>query len=222
MLYRGKRSSEFIDDDYLGSGTLFLKALKKYGRDSFERTILFEAFDEESAFWAESQLVDQEWCDRKDTYNITPGGRGISSHVASEINATRIQNGTHNFLDSGWQSRNARTRIENGTHHFQGEEGSAFASQRNLSRVIDGSHPFLDIQKQTERVRKRVENGSHNWLNSDIQSIQARNRVENGTHPLLGKGMMTVIVISTGQFTRIHKDEYFKHKNTKYRHPRSK
>lgn len=220
MLYRGKRSSDCIDDGYLGSGTLFLRALKKYGTDSFERKIIFEAFDEDSAFWAESQLVDQEWCDRKDTYNITPGGKGISSQVAREINIKRVQNGTHNFLDSEFQSRNAKRRVEKGTHPFQGESGSSLATRRNLASVQNGTHPFLDIQKQTERVRKRVYDGTHNWLNSAHQKELADKRVADGTHNLLGKGMMTVIDMSTGNYIRIHKDEYYKLRNIRYKHPR--
>lgn len=201
MLYRGKRSTDSLEDGYLGSGTLFLRALKKYGKECFERTILFEAFDEESAYWAEEQLVNQEFCDREDTYNIVPGGRGISKKLACQINKERVQNGTH---------------------PFQGKNGTELAIKRNLKLSSEGLHPFQNIEKQTERVRERVKDGTHNFLDSDFQSTNAKKRVQNGTHPLLGKGMMTVIDLTTNQFIRIDKNEYFEYKNIRYRHPRSK
>ena len=139
MLYRGKRSTDSLEDGYLGSGTLFLRALKKYGKECFERTILFEAFDEESAYWAEEQLVNQEFCNREDTYNIVPGGRGISKKLASQINKERVKDGTHNFLDSDFQSTNAKKRVQNGTHPFQG---------KGMMTVIDlATNQFIRVDK---------------------------------------------------------------------------
>ena len=39
-LYRGCHKTDHLDDGYLGSGTNFLKAVKKYGKENFERIIL--------------------------------------------------------------------------------------------------------------------------------------------------------------------------------------
>ena len=39
-LYRGIHKTENINDGYLGSGLVFCKAVKKYGKDNFERSIL--------------------------------------------------------------------------------------------------------------------------------------------------------------------------------------
>lgn len=222
MRYRGKRHRNPDNDSkYLGSGTLIKRAIEKYGRDNFQKDIIFQAFDEESVNWAESFFVDQEWVDRKDTYNLTPGGIGISSRLASELSQKRIADGNHNFKVSEFQKKNAQRRLDAGIHHFQGEHGSVFASNRNKKLAELGMHPFQDIEKQKERSKKRINDGTHNFLNSEMQRKTAIKRVETGTHPLLGKGMMTVIEIETKNYKRITKDEYFAGKGTKYIHPRS-
>jgi hypothetical protein len=74
--YRGAHATETIEDGYLGSGRDLRMAIRKYGREQFTRTIIYMAFDYDAMWHAESLLVDQEWVDRKDTYNISLGGRG--------------------------------------------------------------------------------------------------------------------------------------------------
>lgn len=74
--YRGVHKTSDPYDRYLGSGTLLKKAVRKYGRSSFCKVILFCAFTESDSYKIEEILVDKEWCDRIDTYNIVVGGTG--------------------------------------------------------------------------------------------------------------------------------------------------
>lgn len=73
--YIGRHSTENVDDGYLGSGIFLKKALEKYGRNSFSRTILafYETF--EDLRQAEHDLVD---CilDDPQSYNVGKGGWG--------------------------------------------------------------------------------------------------------------------------------------------------
>jgi hypothetical protein len=77
MQYVGKRSTYNLNDNYLGSGTLLVKAIKKYGKQNFKRTILHYCLTEEDAFELESKIVDKTFISRKDTYNIMIGGYGM-------------------------------------------------------------------------------------------------------------------------------------------------
>jgi hypothetical protein len=74
--YRGRHQTESVDDGYLGSGTHLMSAIRKYGSHNFMREIIFYAFDYNDLLLAEKMLVDKEWVERKDTYNITEGGGG--------------------------------------------------------------------------------------------------------------------------------------------------
>jgi hypothetical protein len=61
---------------YLGSGDKITAAIKKYGRKNFERITLAEFSCLEDAYSAEANLVNKEFVNRKDTYNVCLGGRG--------------------------------------------------------------------------------------------------------------------------------------------------
>jgi group I intron endonuclease len=78
-IYIGYHASENIENDsYLGSGKLLRKAIKKHGKENFIREILFEYNTSEEAFAKELEIVNEEFVEREDTYNIWPGGVGGS------------------------------------------------------------------------------------------------------------------------------------------------
>lgn len=76
-IYVGVHRSDNIEkDNYLGSGKIFLKALEKYGKENFERVILFEFDTAKEAYEKEREIINEEFIDRDDTYNTAPGGHG--------------------------------------------------------------------------------------------------------------------------------------------------
>ena len=75
-IYIGVHATEDINDEYLGSGYALKSAVKKYGKHNFKREILQEFDTKEDMYNAESIEVDDDFVKRKDTYNITNGGKG--------------------------------------------------------------------------------------------------------------------------------------------------
>lgn len=63
-------------DGYYGSGILLHKAIKKYGIQNFVRETLFTYETLKEAKNKEKEIVTEEFCNRKDTYNISVGGTG--------------------------------------------------------------------------------------------------------------------------------------------------
>jgi hypothetical protein len=74
--YRGAHTCENLDDNYLGSGRLILKAIAKYGFASFTRSILVECETIEDMFAEEAKAVDLDWVANPMTYNLKVGGEG--------------------------------------------------------------------------------------------------------------------------------------------------
>ena len=74
--YIGVHSTQNLDDGYLGSGHLLKKAIAKYGRDAFTRSVLFHAFSKQDAFKVEREIVTEEFTLSKETYNLAVGGSG--------------------------------------------------------------------------------------------------------------------------------------------------
>jgi hypothetical protein len=78
--YIGAHSTYDINDDYMGSGSHLKLALaiKEY---KFEKEILHEFDSEDEMYEKEKELVDQEYVERQDTYNLTIGGKGGWAHT---------------------------------------------------------------------------------------------------------------------------------------------
>jgi hypothetical protein len=118
------------------------------------------------------------------------------STLSKLVQQTRINNGTHHFTDSKWQSNNQKNLVDNGTHHFLGGEvqrrvATKRAKNKSLPTQIasdNSSHHWLGGTWQKKIQKERVDNGTHNWLGGDHQRANQLTRVKNGTHQFLGGG----------------------------------
>jgi hypothetical protein len=73
--YRGIHQTKDLDDNYLGSGIVFNKALKKYGKENFEKHILEYCSSYDELLEKEKIYVDEKWVKDKNNYNIKTGGQ---------------------------------------------------------------------------------------------------------------------------------------------------
>ena len=73
-IYIGVHQTNNVEDQYLGSGKLLLRAVRKYGREHFNKKVLFKYETLTEALDKEKEIVTQEFIKRKDTYNISIGG----------------------------------------------------------------------------------------------------------------------------------------------------
>lgn len=89
--YIGKHKTKNLDDDYMGSGTLIRRAIKKHGIENFLKEILLVFDNEEEMNEAEKQMV--VLCE--DSYNLCPGGKGGWGYLndGSEKQIARCRNG---------------------------------------------------------------------------------------------------------------------------------
>jgi len=70
------------NDRYFGSGDALKSAIKKYGKQSFKKEILYICESIELMDFIESIIVDKEFLLREDVYNLMPGGTGSTSESA--------------------------------------------------------------------------------------------------------------------------------------------
>lgn len=71
------------EDSYFGSGKQIIAAIKKYGKENFQKRILQTFNSKEDMFAAEREIVNEDFVKRRDTYNMCVGGSGgdkISLH----------------------------------------------------------------------------------------------------------------------------------------------
>jgi prefoldin subunit 5 len=91
--YIGKHQTKKLDDDYMGSGTLVRKAIKKYGVQNFEKEILHIFSNEADMNEAEKTLVTLG----ENSYNLCPGGQGGFGY----INENGLNNSKKDFVAMG-------------------------------------------------------------------------------------------------------------------------
>lgn len=74
FIYIGVHATNKLEDNYLGSGTNILKAIKEFGKENFKREILFFCNSKEEMLQKEKELVNLDFIKRCDTYNMVIGG----------------------------------------------------------------------------------------------------------------------------------------------------
>lgn len=85
-IYVGKHEASAFDTKYIGSGVVFSKALKKYGKENFE-CVLLEAVDSKE----ELNIREKYWIaefkarDKRIGYNINEGGEGNPGYKHTDV-----------------------------------------------------------------------------------------------------------------------------------------
>lgn len=73
-IYVGVHTTNNLDDEYIGSGKLFLKAVKKYGKHNFKCEILKYTLTKKHALLIEKSIVNSTFIMESTNYNIKEGG----------------------------------------------------------------------------------------------------------------------------------------------------
>lgn len=80
-IYVGVHKTKDLNDGYMGSGKIIRLAIEKYGIENFEKTILETFETQEAMFQREKEVVNEEFLNREDTYNLRRGGNGGFDHM---------------------------------------------------------------------------------------------------------------------------------------------
>ena len=95
-IYVGVHKTQDLNDGYMGSGKVINSAIKKHGIENFTRVIL-EQFDDSAAMYArEKEIVNDDFLNRADTYNLRRGGKGGFDYINqfSELQNNRTLDGS--------------------------------------------------------------------------------------------------------------------------------
>ena len=151
MIYIGAHITENVNDKYMGSGTNINNAIKKYKKENFKKEILFIFDNKQEMLNKEIELVNFDFINRHDTYNIIPGGGGNFNltncvFVRDENDMIHIVNVNDTRYISG-----ELKHINTGTVPVRDEHGNIFKICTSDSRYLLGNVEYILKNKVTTK-----------------------------------------------------------------------
>lgn len=155
--YIGRHSSPFINENYKGSGTLIVRAIRKYGWDNFDLAILEECDSFESLLEREAYWIDKFDCVNNDLYyNLCPGGEGFkkgmrfSDYHREAISEAMLGSKNHNYRKD--PNINQREALEAGQRLPASEKLRERLSEIRTGIVVsDSTRALLSAQQLGRR-----------------------------------------------------------------------
>lgn len=155
-----KTKNPEIFDGYIGCGIIITNpstynnpttplqyAVKKYGTSNFRRSILFIFDTAEEAFAKEVEIVNQDFINRKDTYNAKLGGIGGSSY-STKVYQFNLEGLLVNSWDSIIEAAEFYSISDTAIHNAIKFNGSCRGFYWNTDNTIDISK-YSNIKRTT-------------------------------------------------------------------------
>ncbi len=143
-IYIGVHKTEDLNDSYMGSGKYLKLAQRKYGLANFKKEILEQFSSLDEMFLREAELVNPQFINRKDTYNIIEGGRNTSG--PGRLGGLKAKE-----LQVGYQNPEIRKR---GTEKIRQEELGAFCNPTLRAEMQQRSRTADAIAKKKETFKQ--------------------------------------------------------------------
>lgn len=190
--YIGVHQSHRINyDNYMGSGVLFIRAIKKYGKDSFVREIVGEFETRSEAEALEAELVTEEYVKLCSNYNLAPGGRGGAGKmkVLFEERSRRWKQAVKRITnemrkDIGRKSGNTQRDRTKATHphlavtaekNKNNKERSKKLSLKMIQRWIDNREKMMEVVMKNASKNRGKTKENCEWRRRQAEKISGEN-----------------------------------------------
>jgi hypothetical protein len=141
--YIGAHSTNDLNDEYLGSGSLLKRAIKKYSKESFIKRILFVFDTREEMMEKEIELLTEEAINNPNLYNLKGGGLGLV--YSDELRAKLSKSATGRKMHPDSVRKSVESRKKNGklytgeAHHMYGK-GLSLESIEKMRSTLKKKH----------------------------------------------------------------------------------
>lgn len=150
-IYVGAHRTENLNDGYLGSGYVIKSAIRLYGKEFFNKELLFVFDNKEDMFAKEREIVNETFVNDPMTYNIKLGGWGGFDTIDH-------QSDEHRSI-----MRSNRTQTNQKLLEKYGEDWRRIISQKGkinsklaLDRLKENPDFYEKIKQQSENGRQQA------------------------------------------------------------------
>lgn len=180
-IYIGVHRTTNLDDGYPGSGTALKSAMKEYGKQFFTKEIIKFFDNEQELLEAEKEMVNEEFVNREDTYNLTLGGLSfhhLNKTMGEEYFDIRSKNGQkHNFMTNGL-SHKFINKFGKDNPFYGVQTKSNFAKDSNLQKMATDKARSAECIEKKKRIFKEI-NHQVGERNSQFGTMWITNEKEN-------------------------------------------
>lgn len=154
--YIGMHATNFLADDYLGSGIGLKKAVKKYGSENFVKTYLWIFDNEQEMIEKEKEVITQEIVNNKLYYNMVIGGDGGMLFVKG----TKEYDKWYEKIKNNQPDRNGKNNPNYGKHCSEETKRKISESQKGKPRNLSHEHiqklKLVHSKPKTEEHKKKI------------------------------------------------------------------
>ncbi len=194
MKYIGKHYGE-LDDNYLGSGTILKQAIKKYGKESFIKTILFISNNEEENCNKEKEFIALYNATSNPLfYNIHEGGnggnttKGFTQQQKENFKSkmSEVTKGIKNGMYGKEHSKETKEFLSFWAKYLR--DNSVYQSEEfksKMSSVTSGSKNGMYGKEHTELSKKKMSENSKGKTSGDKNGMFGK----SGENAINGKSL---------------------------------
>jgi len=218
-IYVGMHSTNNPNDTYLGTGGHdFQIDIEKYGRENFEKQILFIFDNPKDMKNKEREIVNLDFISRLDTYNIVTGGRGGFACVYNNVYYDNLMKCSELV-----QIRKKKLLEKYGTDTSLHTQRARNKTRETSLEKYGTEHPAPSEYTKAKKVEAFMEKyGEYNPMKlPEISQKALQSRVDNGNvlvaerNPMFG--WICVVNEETRHNTKIHPDKLEEYISNGYR-----
>lgn len=163
--YIGQHKSQNVKDDYIGSGILLTKAIKKYGKENFIKNILCTCNNREELNEKEKYYINFfDAVNSPDYYNIASGGEGGLNCTKEHL--SQMLSGEKNPMYGKHHSEEARKKCSEAAKrqpHLKGVKKMSESAKKKLSEAHKGMKASDETKAKMSEMRK-----GRKWVNNGV------------------------------------------------------
>lgn len=179
--YIGKHKTKNINDNYMGSGILIKRAIKKYGIENFNKEILYVFQTEEEMNIKEKELVVVS----EETYNMCEGGKGGFSYINSNKELRTKGHTKEMYIKVSNTMKGKYKTIKNygllGLSEQQKSLAIKLAHESRIKKYPKGTFKFKQTDEALKKQKEALMKNKHQQgkKNSQYGTFWITNSIEN-------------------------------------------